>query len=77
MGAFASASSNLLSSRLGALRHLSSLIRLVYAASPRLTVASLLLRLVQALLPVAMLYVGKLIIDEVVVQRLAIAGVRG
>ena len=74
MGAFASASSNLLSSRLGALRHLSSLIRLVYAASPRLTVASLLLRLVQALLPVAMLYVGKLLIDEVVVQRLAMPG---
>jgi ATP-binding cassette subfamily B protein len=72
MAPAASASSNGGSGRLGALRHLPSLVRLVHAASPRLTVASVVLRAVQALLPVAMLYVGKLIIDEVVLQRLAL-----
>ncbi len=72
MAPAASSSSNGGSGRLGALRHLPSLVRLVYAASPRLTVASIVLRAVQALLPLAMLYVGKLIIDEVVLQRLAL-----
>jgi ATP-binding cassette subfamily B protein len=54
--------------RAGALRHLPALFRLVWAASPGLTLGSLGLRLLRALLPVLMLYVGKLIIDEVVVQ---------
>ncbi len=40
--------------------------KLVWRTSPRLTAADLLLRLVRALLPVVTLYVGKLIIDEVV-----------
>ena len=40
--------------------------RLVWDTSPGLTVAQALLRLVRAVLPVVMLYVGKLIIDEVV-----------
>ncbi|MGH6875370.1 MAG: ABC transporter ATP-binding protein, partial [Aestuariivirgaceae bacterium] len=39
---------------------------MVWSASPQLTSASLLLRLVRAVLPVVILYVGKLIIDEVV-----------
>jgi ATP-binding cassette subfamily B protein len=39
---------------------------MVWRTSPQLTAASLLLRLVRALLPVAALYVGKLIIDDVV-----------
>ena len=52
--------------RLGALRNLPPFIRLVWETSPGLTLAQGLLRLVRALLPVAMLYVGKLIIDEVV-----------
>jgi ATP-binding cassette, subfamily B, bacterial len=39
---------------------------MVWGTSPQLTAASLLLRLTRALLPVATLYVGKLIIDDVV-----------
>ena len=54
--------------RAGSLRHLPGLFRLVWQASPALTTASLALRLVRAALPVLMLYVGKLIIDEVVAQ---------
>lgn len=52
--------------RLGALRNLRPFLRSVWQTSPTLTVASLALRLVRALLPVATLYVGKLIIDTVV-----------
>ncbi len=58
--------------RLGALRNLPPLFRLVWQTSPGLTLANVGLRLVRSLLPVAMLYVGKLTIDEVV--RLAGAG---
>ncbi|MEP7173024.1 MAG: ABC transporter ATP-binding protein, partial [Aestuariivirga sp.] len=39
---------------------------MVWSASPGLTAASLVLRLIRALLPVATLFVGKLIIDDVV-----------
>ena len=52
--------------RLGALRNLPPFIKLVWQTSPGLTIAQGLLRLVGALLPVATLYVGALIIDEVV-----------
>ena len=52
--------------RLGALRNLPPFIKLVWETSPALTLTQGLLRLVRALLPVATLYVGKLIIDEVV-----------
>src|SRR5688572_27464098 len=52
--------------RVGALRNLPPFLRQIWATSPALTVASLVLRLTRALLPVAMLYVGKLIIDEAV-----------
>jgi ATP-binding cassette subfamily B protein len=58
--------------RFGALRNLGPLFRLVWAVSPWMTAANLGLRLVRAVLPVAMLFIGKLIIDEVV--RLAGAG---
>ena len=58
--------------RVGALRHVPPLFRLVWHTSPALFSASLGLRLVRALVPVTMLYVGKLIVDEVV--RLAQAG---
>jgi ATP-binding cassette, subfamily B, bacterial len=54
--------------RVGALRHLPSLFRLVWQASPALTAASLGLRLARAALPILVLYVGKLIIDEVIAQ---------
>ena len=52
--------------RFGALRNLPPFLKLVWQTSPALTAGDLSLRLVRALLPVATLYVGKLIIDEVV-----------
>jgi ATP-binding cassette subfamily B protein len=52
--------------RVGALRNLPPFIKLVWQASPGMTGANLALRMVRALLPVVMLYIGKLIIDEVV-----------
>ncbi|MEO8752614.1 MAG: ABC transporter ATP-binding protein [Casimicrobiaceae bacterium] len=52
--------------RLGALRNLPPFLKLVWRTSPSLTASQGLLRIVRALLPVATLYVGKLIIDEVV-----------
>ncbi len=58
--------------RFGALRNLPPLFRLVWQTSAPLTASNLALRLVRALLPLAMLYVGKLVIDEVV--RVAGAG---
>ena len=52
--------------RFGALRNLSPFLRLVWEISPGLTLGNGFLRLLRALLPVATLFVGKLIIDEVV-----------
>ena len=52
--------------RLGALRNLPPFLALVWRTSPTLTLVQALLRTVRALLPVMTLYVGKLIIDEVV-----------
>ena len=52
--------------RLGTLRNLPKLFRLVWRASPSLTLATIGLRLTRAVLPTATLYVGKLIIDAVV-----------
>lgn len=52
--------------RMEALRNLPPFLRQVWRTSRLLTLASLGLRLLRALLPVAMLYVGKLIIDEAV-----------
>ena len=53
--------------RFGAMRNLQPFLRLIWQTSPSLTVANAALRLVRAFLPVAMLFVGKLIIDEVIV----------
>ncbi len=52
--------------RLGALRTLPPFVRLLWRTSPGLTAGSLGLRLVRAGLPIATLFVAKLIIDEVV-----------
>ncbi|MDQ3080972.1 MAG: ABC transporter ATP-binding protein/permease, partial [Gemmatimonadota bacterium] len=52
--------------RVGALRNIRPFLRLVWQTSPSFTTATLILRLFRALLPVATLFVGKLIIDEVV-----------
>ncbi|MEP6633160.1 MAG: ABC transporter ATP-binding protein [Luteimonas sp.] len=60
--------------RVSALRNLPPFLREIWATSKALTIASLGLRLIRALLPVATLYVGKLIIDEAV--HLVGAGLR-
>jgi ATP-binding cassette subfamily B protein len=52
--------------RLQNLRHLGRLVAQIWRTSPPLTAASMGLRLLASLQPIAMLYVGKLIIDEVV-----------
>lgn len=52
--------------RMAALRNLPPFLRQVWQTSPALTLTSLGLRLIRALMPLAMLYVGKLIIDEAV-----------
>ena len=48
------------------MRNVPPFLRQIWAASPALSITSLGLRLVRAFLPVVMLYIGKLIIDEVV-----------
>ncbi|WP_421990512.1 ABC transporter ATP-binding protein [Roseococcus sp.] len=55
-----------LKERVGALRNLRPFLAMVWRTSPGLTAASLTLRLVRALLPIATLFIGKLIIDDVV-----------
>ena len=60
--------------RLAALRNVGPFLSSVWRTSPPLCIASIVLRLGRALLPVATLYVGKLIIDEV--TRLLHAGVQ-
>ncbi len=52
--------------RVGALKNLLPFAIMVWRTSPSMMTASLALRLMRALIPVAMLFVGKLIIDEVV-----------
>ncbi|MGH7597313.1 MAG: ABC transporter ATP-binding protein [bacterium] len=64
-----------LTDRFKALRNLPQFFRLLWATSPKMLVANLLLRFVRAAISPAMLYVGKLIIDEVV--RLAQLGGTG
>ncbi|NUS61832.1 MAG: ABC transporter ATP-binding protein [Lysobacter sp.] len=52
--------------RVGALRNLPPFLREIWATSKALTITSLGLRLVRALMPIATLWIGKLIIDEAV-----------
>lgn len=54
------------SARLGAFCHLPALLALSWETSRGLTAASIGLRLVRAVLPVATLYIAKLILDGVV-----------
>jgi ATP-binding cassette subfamily B protein len=70
--AAAPASRPSLRERFDALRNLPPFLRQIWATSPGLTLATLGLRVVRAFLPIATLYVGKLIIDEAV--RLVAAG---
>ncbi len=57
-----------LSERLATLKHLRRFFAQIWRTSPSLTTASILLRLARAVQPLLMLYVAKLIIDEVVLQ---------
>src|SRR5687768_190251 len=50
--------------RWDAMRNLRPFLAQIWRTSPALTLSTLALRLLRALLPVVMLYVGKLIIDE-------------
>lgn len=55
-----------LKERLSALKNIPVFFKLVWQASPKMTLVSMLLRLVRAAMPLLILYVGKLIIDEIV-----------
>ncbi len=63
-GATAGASQRSLRERFVALRNLRPFLVLVWQTSRFLTIVSIGLRMIRALLPVIMLYIGKLIIDE-------------
>ena len=52
--------------RLQALRNLPRFFRLVWATNPRIMIANAALRIARSATPVAILYIGKLIIDQVV-----------
>lgn len=52
--------------RFSALSNLPAFFKLVWQTSPMLALANALLRLIRSAIPVALLYVGKLIIDQVV-----------
>ena len=52
--------------RLGALKNLGPFIAMVWRTSPQLTAGALALRAVRALVPIVTLYIGKLIIDDIV-----------
>src|SRR5216684_624142 len=52
--------------RIRALRNVPPLLRMVWNTSPGITTATIVLRLVSAVIPVCQLWVGKLIIDQVV-----------
>jgi ATP-binding cassette subfamily B protein len=53
-------------SQLASLRNVPRFFKMIWDVSPRLTVYNVILRLVQSALPLAMLYVGKEIVDAVV-----------
>lgn len=53
--------------RLVAFNYLPDFFRLVWHASPSITLMNLLLRIVKSLMPLSILYVSKLIIDQVVI----------
>ena len=52
--------------RFGAMRNVPPFLREIWGTSKPLTIAAIGLRLIRAFLPVATLYVGKLIIDEAI-----------
>jgi len=52
--------------RAAALRHLPAFLKLIWETSPALTLGNVGLRLLRAAVPLALLYVGRLILDDVV-----------
>lgn len=60
-----------LKDRLSALKNLPRFFKLVWASSPSKTLISFTLRILRSAMPVALLYVGKLIIDQVVALNTA------
>src|SRR5215212_7614912 len=52
--------------RLQALRHLPKLLRMVWESEPRYVLGILVLRVARSAVPLAILWIGKLIVDEVV-----------
>ncbi|WP_192823736.1 ABC transporter ATP-binding protein [Rufibacter sp. LB8] len=52
--------------RVSALKHLPPFLKLVWQTNPKMAMANVVLRLLRATVPLGMLYVGQLIIDEVV-----------
>lgn len=65
----AAAESPTLRERIAVLRHVPPFVRLVWQTHRGLTLAMMVLRLARAFVPVAVLWVGKLIIDAVVAAR--------
>src|SRR5688572_3654534 len=55
-----------LKERLDALKNLPRFFKLIWQTSPWMTIANCFLRMIRSTLPLAMLYVGKLIIDQVI-----------
>ncbi len=62
--------------RLQALRHLPKLLRMVWETNPGYVVGILFLRVARSAVPLAVLWVGKLIVDEVV-RAIAVAQAGG
>jgi len=54
-----------------ALRYIPKFFKLIWKTSPVLFLANIVGRLIKALIPVAMLWVGKLLIDEIILQSAA------
>jgi hypothetical protein len=52
--------------RLAAARHLPKLLRLVWSTEPRYVVGIVVLRILRAVVPLAVLWIGKLIVDAVI-----------
>jgi ATP-binding cassette, subfamily B, bacterial len=62
--------------RIQALKHVPRLLRLVWRSEPRYVAAILVLRVLRSLVPLVVLWIGKLIVDEVV-HAIAAAGHAG
>src|SRR5689334_19699850 len=52
--------------RFSALKNLTAFLKLILQTSPKMAFINMLLRIIRAAIPLATLYIGKLIIDEVV-----------